>query len=56
MKFNTINDDRFCEFMNRLNHELRSSFVKITYERRLIVMDNNASIHKTKKIKLLEKK
>ena len=36
--------------------QLKSRLAKITYERRMVVMLDNASIHKTKEVKLLVKK
>ena len=39
-----------------LDQELKSRLAKITYERRTIVMFDNASIHKTKEVKILVKK
>ena len=56
MKSKTINEDQFRDFINLLDKELRSRLAKITYERRMVLMFDNASINKTKKVKLLVKK
>ena len=56
MKSKTTNEDQFWDFINLLDKELRSRLAKITYERIIIVMFDNASIHKTKEVKLLVKK
>ena len=56
MKSKTTNEDQFRDFINLLDKELRSRLAKITYERRMVVMFDNASIHKTKEVKLLVKK
>ena len=56
MKSKTTNEDQFCEFIKLLDKQLKSRLAKITYERRMVVMFNNASIHKTKEVKLLVKK
>ena len=56
MKSNTTNDNQFWDFIKLLDQELKSRLAKITYERRMIVMFDNASIHKTKEVKILVKK
>ena len=56
MKSNTTNDNQFWDFIKLLDLELKSRLAKITYERRMIVMFDNASIHKTKEVKFLVKK
>ena len=56
MKRKTTSDDQFWDFINLLDNELQSRLAKTTYERRMVVMFDNASIHKTKKVKLLVKK
>ena len=56
MKSKTTNEDQFCEFIKLLDKQLKSRLAKITYERRMVVMFDNASIHKTKEVKLLVKK
>ena len=56
MKSNTTNEDKFWGFIKLLDQVLKSKLAKNTYERRMIVMFNNASIHKTKEVKFLVKK
>ena len=56
MKSKTTNKDQFYEFVKLLDKQLKSWLAKITYERRMIVMFDNASIHKTKEVMLLIKK
>ena len=56
MKRKTTSDNQFWDFINLLDNEPRSRLAKTTYERRMVVMFDNASIHKTKKVKLLVKK
>ena len=56
MKSKTTNEDQFRDFINLLDKELRSRLSKITYERGMVVMFDNANIHKTKEVKLLVKK
>ena len=56
MKSKTTNEDQFRDFIKLLDKELRSRLAKITYERRMVVMFDNVSIHKTKEVKLLVKK
>ena len=56
MKSKTTNEDQFCEFIKLLDKQLISRLAKITYERRMIVMFDNASIHKTKEVKFLVQK
>ena len=56
MKSNTTNDNQFWDFIKLLDQEIKSRLAKITYERGMIVMFDNASIHKTKKVKFLIKK
>ena len=46
----------FESFIKLLDQELKSRLAKITIERRMIVMFDNASIHKTKEVKFLVKK
>ena len=47
MKSKTTNEHQFCEFIKLLDKQLISRLAKITYERRMVVMFDNASIHKT---------
>ena len=56
MKRKTTSDNQFWDFINLLDNEPQSRLAKTTYERRMVVMFDNASIHKTKKVKLLVKK
>ena len=56
MKSKTTNKDQFWEFIKLLDKQLISRHAKITYERRMVVMFDNARIHKTKEVKLLVKK
>ena len=56
MKSKTTNKNQFWEFIKLLNKQLKSRLAKITYERRMVVMFDNASIHKTKGVKLLVEK
>ena len=56
MKSNTKNDNKFWDFIKLFDQELKSRLAKITYERRMIVMLNNVSFHKTKEVKVLVKK
>ena len=46
MKSKTTNEDQFCEFIKLLDMLLKSRLAKIKYERRMVVMFDNASIHK----------
>ena len=50
MKSKTTNEDQFRDFINHLDKELRSRLAKITYERRMVVMFDNASIIKQRKL------
>ena len=52
MESKAINEDTFWDFINLLDKELRSWLAKITYERRMNVMFDNASIHQMITIKL----
>ena len=56
MKSKTTNKDHFCKFIKLLDEQLKSRLAKITYERRMVLIFDNASIHKTKEVKLLVKK
>ena len=56
MKSKTTNEDQFCEFIKLLDKQLKSRLAKIKNKRRMVVMFDNASIHKTKEVKLLVKK
>ena len=56
MKSKTTKENQFCGFIKLLDMQLKSRLAKITYERRMVVMFENACIHKTKEVKLLIKK
>ena len=56
MKSKTTNEDQFCEFVKLLDKQHKSRISKITYERRMVVMFDNADIHKKNEVKLLLKK
>ena len=56
IKSKTTNEDQFWYFLKQIDIELRLRLAKPTYERRMVVMIDNASIHKTKEVKLLAKK
>ena len=56
IKSKTTNEDRFWDFLKQIDKELRLMLAKATCERRMVVMFDNASIHKTKEVKLLVKK
>ena len=56
MKSKITNDYQFYEFIKLLDKQLKSRLVKITYEIRMVVMLDNASIHKIQEVKLLVKK
>ena len=54
-KSKTTNEDQFSEFIKLLDKQLQSRLAKITYKRRMVVIFDNASIHKTQEVKLLVK-
>ena len=56
MKNKTTNEDQFWEFIKLLDKELISRLAKITYERKMVEMLDNANIHIIKEVKLLVKK
>ena len=56
IKSKTTNEGQFWDFLKQIDKELRYRLAKPTYERRMVVMFDNASIHKTKEVKLLVKK
>ena len=56
IKSKTTNEDQFWDFLKQIDKELILRLAKTTYERRMVVMFDNASIHKTKEVKLLVKK
>ena len=50
------NEDYFCKLVKHLDKQLKSRLAKITYERRMVVILDKASIQNTKKVKLLVKR
>ena len=56
MKRNITNDKPFLDFIKLLDQELKSRLAKISNERRMIEMFDNASIHKKKEVKFLVNK
>ena len=56
LKSQTTKEDQFWEFLKLTYIELRFRLSRNTYEKRMVVMFDNASIHKTKSVKLLIKK
>ena len=51
LKRSTTKVEQFKEFLMQLDNELSFRLTKNTYEKRMVIMFNNASIHKTKAIK-----
>ena len=56
LKRSTTKEEQFKEFLIQLDNELRFRLAKNTYEKRMVIMFDNASIHKTKAVKQLIKK
>ena len=56
IKSDSSNEASFWEFIENVNRELKFRLDKNTYDKRTIVVYDNAAIHKTKKVKLLIKK
>ena len=56
LKRSTIKEEQFKEFWMQLDNELKFRLAKNTYEKRMVIMFDNASIHKTKAVKQLIKK
>ena len=56
IKSDSSNEASFWEFIENVNKELKFRLDKNTYDKRTIVVYDNAEIHKTKKVKLLVKK
>ena len=52
IKSETTKEEQFINFAKLLDIELRNRIAKSTYQNRLIVMFDNASIHKTKAVKI----
>ena len=55
LKRSTPNEEQFKEFLMQLDNELRFRLAKKTYEKRMVIMFDNTSIHKTKAVKQLIK-
>ena len=55
LKRSTTKEEQFKEFLMQLDNELRFRLAKYTYEKRMVIMFDNASIHKTKAVKQLIK-
>ena len=56
IKSDSTNEASFIKFVLELDKELRIRIDQNTYEKRMIVIYDNASIHKTKKVKIIMKK
>ena len=56
LKRSTTKEEQFKEFLMQLYNEIRFRLAKSTYEKRMVIMFDNASIHKTKAVKQLIKK
>ena len=56
LKRSTTKEEQFKDFLMQLDNELRFRLTKNTYEKRMVIMLDNASIHKTKAVKQLIKK
>ena len=56
IKSDSSNEKSFWNFIENVNKELKFRLDKNTYNKRKIVVYDNAAIHKTKKVKLLVKK
>ena len=55
LKRSTTKEEQFKDFLMQLDNELRFRLAKNTYEKRMVIMFDNASIHKTKAVKQLIK-
>ena len=55
LKSSTIKEEQFKEILMQLDNELRFRLAMNTYEKRMVIMSNNSSIHKTKAVKQLIK-
>ena len=55
-KKRSTKEEKFKEFLMQLDNQLRFRLAKNTYEKRMVIIFDNASIHKTKSVKLLIKK
>ena len=56
IKSDSTNEASFINFVLELDKELRIRLDQNTYEKRMIVIYDNASIHKTKKVRVIMKK
>ena len=56
LKRSSTKEEQFKEFLMQLDNQLRFRLSKNTYEKRMVIIFDNASIHKTKGVKLLIKK
>ena len=56
LKRSTTKEKQFKEFLIQLDNQLRFRLAKNIYEKRMVIIFDNASIHKTKSAKLLIKK
>ena len=56
LKRSSTKEEQFKEFLMQLDNQLRFRLSKNTYEKSMVIIFDNASIHKTKTIKLLIKK
>ena len=56
LKRSTTKEEQFKEFLMQLDNKLRFKLAKNTYEMRMIIMFDNASINKSKAVKQLIKK
>ena len=56
MKNFSTNEASFINFVLELDKGLRIRLDQNTYEKRMIVVYDNASIHKTKKVRVIMKK
>ena len=56
IKSDLTNEASFVNFVLELDKELRIRLDQNTYEKRMIVIYDNASIHKTKKVRIIMKK
>ena len=56
LKRSSTKEEQFKEFLMQLDNLLRFRLAKNTYEKRMVIIFDKASIHKTKSVKLLIKK
>ena len=53
VKSSTTKEDQFKEFWMQLDNELRFRLSKNTYDKRMVIIFDNAGIHKTKSVEQL---